>query len=99
MRGIKLLQTLLEKSCPKIHKKRIGCIFDVVESLLGCKKLWISALGRGIKNKTTAKHNIKKVDTLVGNRLLHADRHSNGEISRQGYSSSSKSIRGPFISL
>jgi hypothetical protein len=48
--------------------------FEVVGSLIDCGKLWISALGRGLKNQTTAKHNIKKVDTLVGNRKLHDER-------------------------
>ncbi|MGX8780613.1 IS4 family transposase, partial [Legionella pneumophila] len=63
-----------EKSCPNIHKKRSVCLFEVVGSLIDCGKLWISALGRGLKNHTTAKHNIKKVDTLVGNRKLHDER-------------------------
>ncbi|ADG25732.1 hypothetical protein [Legionella pneumophila] len=50
------------------------CLFEVVSSLIDCGKLWISALGKGLKNHTTAKHNIKKVDTLVGNRKLHDER-------------------------
>lgn len=74
MHAVKLLQTMLEKSCPKIHQKRQDCLFEVVTSLINCGKLWISALGRGIHNKTTAKHNIKKVDTLVGNDRLHQEK-------------------------
>jgi len=71
-----LLQTLTEKSCPSVHKKRSDCLFDVVTALIDSGQLWISALGRTIRNKTTAKHNIKKVDTLVGNEKLHRDRKS-----------------------
>lgn len=74
MHAVKLLQTMTEKSCSEIHKKRVDCLFEVVESLINCGKLWISALGRGIQNQTTAKHNIKKVDTLIGNNRLHEER-------------------------
>lgn len=74
MHAVRLLQTNIEKSCPIIHKKRSQCLFDVVTSLIDSGKLWISALGRGIENQTTSKHNIKKVDTLVGNRNLHDER-------------------------
>ncbi|MDX1857166.1 IS4 family transposase, partial [Legionella pneumophila] len=74
MHAVRLLQTNIEKSCPNIHKKRSVCLFEVVGSLIDCGKLWISALGRSLKNHTTAKHNIKKVDTLVGNRKLHDER-------------------------
>lgn len=74
MHAATLLQTITEKSCPNIHKKRSDCLFHVVKSLIDCGRLWISALGRGIRNQTTAKHNIKKVDTLVGNEKLHRDR-------------------------
>lgn len=76
MHAVRLLQNHIEKSCPNIHKKRSQCLFDIVRSLIDCGKLWISALGRGIENQTTSKHNIKKVDTLVGNRKLHQERDS-----------------------
>jgi hypothetical protein len=74
MHAIQLLQKNTEKSCPEIHIKRSQCLFEVVTSLIDCGKLWISALGRSIKNQTTSKHNIKKVDTLVGNEQLHRER-------------------------
>jgi hypothetical protein len=74
MHVVGLLQRAIEKSFPSIHKKRVECTFDVVSSLIDCGKLWISALGRGIKNKSTSKHNIKKVDTLIGNTKLHKER-------------------------
>lgn len=74
MHAATLLQTITEKSCPSVHKKRSRCLFEVVTSLIDCGQLWISALGRNVSNQTTAKHNIKKVDTLVGNNKLHDDR-------------------------
>lgn len=74
MHALRLLQMNIEKSCPNIHKKRSNCLFEVVNSLIDSGKLWISALGRGLKNQTTAKHNIKKVDTLIGNKKLHQER-------------------------
>jgi hypothetical protein len=74
MHAVRLLQMNIEKSCSIIHKKRSQCLVDVVAALIDSGKLWISALGRGIENQTTSKHNIKKVDTLVGNRHLHDER-------------------------
>jgi len=74
MHAVRLLQTMTEKSCPSVHKKRSNCLFDVVGSLVDGGQLWISALGRNLRNQTTAKHNIKKVDCLVGNEKLHRDR-------------------------
>lgn len=53
MHAVRLLQTKIEKSCPSIHKKRSNCLFEVVHSLIDCGKLWISSLGRGVKNQTT----------------------------------------------
>ena len=76
MHPVKLLQNLFEKASIKSHKKRFNCVFDVVLSLVEGRKLWISDLGRNIKNKTTAKHNIKKVDSLIGNEGLHSERLS-----------------------
>jgi hypothetical protein len=74
MHAVKLLQKNIEKSCSIRHKKRSQCLFDVVLSLINCGKLWISALGRGMANQTTPKHNIKKVDALIGNKKLHKER-------------------------
>ena len=39
MHAVKLLQTMIEKSCPEIHQKRVNCLFEVATSLIDCGKL------------------------------------------------------------
>ena len=75
MHAVKLLQKKIEKSCPNINKQRAQCLFDVVLSLVDWGRLWISALGRSVANQKSPKHNIKKVDCLVGNKKLHKERN------------------------
>ena len=58
----------------KCYKHNIKDAESKIKFLIDCGQLWVSALGRNIRNQTTEKHNIKKVDTLVGNEKLHGDR-------------------------
>ncbi len=74
MHAVTLSQKITRKSFPKVHAKRLKCLFEVVASLTSCGKLWISALGRNVRNASSVKHNIKEVDGLVGNKNLHAER-------------------------
>jgi len=45
-----------------------------VTALMTSRKLSVTGLGRGICNSTKTKHNIKRVDRLVGNPALHQER-------------------------
>lgn len=53
-----------------VHKKRLDSLLTVTQVLIEDGKLSIAHLGNKIINKTTPKHNIKKVDRLIGNHKL-----------------------------
>lgn len=74
MHGIGLLHKWLVNTCPAIHLARIGAVVKVVEGLLGGGKLALTHLGRHLNTHAFAKHNIKCVDRLLGNRHLHHER-------------------------
>lgn len=53
-----------------VHKKRLDSLLTVSQALIEDGKLSIANLGNRIINNTTPKHNIKKVDRLIGNQKL-----------------------------
>nr|WP_237113755.1 hypothetical protein [Pseudoalteromonas rubra] len=44
------------------------------ETLLDCNQLSLTELGRNMKGPVAAKHNIKRMDRLLGNTAMHNDR-------------------------
>lgn len=74
MHSIQLLHKWLKKSCSRMHLMRIGALVKVVEGLLGGGRLALTHLGRNLRSHAFAKHNIKCVDRLLGNRYLHRER-------------------------
>lgn len=68
-----LLQNQIQNSC-EIHATRLEALFTGVQALLNCSKLTVVNLGRGIENKVKVKHNINRMNRLVGNQKLHNDR-------------------------
>ena len=57
-----------------IHKKRISVLSEAVETALVTKNIALTALGRGIKNKSKERSNIRKIDRLFGNMKLLKER-------------------------
>ncbi len=45
-----------------------------LHALLDCKTLTLTELGRNLPTKARTKHNIKRIDRLLGNRHLHKER-------------------------
>ncbi len=74
MHGVGLLHRWLVNTCPEMHLARVGAVVKVVDGLLGGGKLALTHLGRHLKTSAFAKHNIKCVDRLLGNRHLHHER-------------------------
>lgn len=68
-----LLQKQILNSC-EIHATRLKALFTGVQALLNCSKLTVVGLGRGIENNCKVKHNINRMNRLVGNQKLHSDR-------------------------
>ncbi|SUI61332.1 IS4 family transposase [Shewanella baltica] len=67
MRDIDILHDLLKKQCPQIHPKRLNSLMVATESLLDGNQLSLTQLGRNITGNVAPKHNIKRIDRLLGN--------------------------------
>src|SRR5215211_5657846 len=69
-----LLHRWLRRACPAIHAVRATAVVTVVEALVLGAKLALTSLGRNLRSTAYPKHSIKRVDRLLGNRHLHAER-------------------------
>ncbi len=67
-----LLQKLLRKALPDFHLKRLIALVNAADSLIRCKRLNISQLGKHVKGDCTNKNGIRKLDRLIGNKKIHA---------------------------
>ncbi|ALU44945.1 IS4 family transposase [Pseudoalteromonas rubra] len=74
MRDITILHDMLRKNCPQIHARRLDSLMLATETLLDCNQLSLTELGRNMKGPVAAKHNIKRMDRLLGNTAMHNDR-------------------------
>ena len=75
MHASELLHNQILKSCPEIHKVRLDTLMRVVDTVANGASLAITTIGRHLSSNTITKYDIKRVDRLVGNGLLHAERH------------------------
>lgn len=76
MRAATILQRHFEPELASIHLARLRLVFAAVSALLRSGRLSLTSLGRAIATTTSAKHGIKRIDRLLGNELLHAERVS-----------------------
>jgi hypothetical protein len=74
MHALKVLHNKLQKACPFIHKKRLAVLMLATQALLIDQRLSLTQLGRRLISKALVKHNIKRIDRLLGNRHLHQER-------------------------
>lgn len=74
MRELKILHDSLYQFCPELHLKRLNTMTLACRALLNSKALTLTELGRNLPTKSRAKHNIKRMDRLLGNRHLHHER-------------------------
>ncbi|WP_335912385.1 MULTISPECIES: IS4 family transposase [Shewanella] len=74
MRDVHILHDLLKKQCPQIHQKRLNSLMVATEALLDGNQLSLTQLGRNISGAVAPKHNIKRIDRLLGNPHLHSDK-------------------------
>jgi hypothetical protein len=73
MNACRLLFTHLRKICPTIHVTRLRALVTAVEAAIQ-HRLTLTDLGRGLKSFALVKHNIKRMDRLLGNGRLSAER-------------------------
>lgn len=74
MRDCTILHDLLKRHCSSVHKKRLASLMVATQSLLDGQQLSLTELGRNIQGNVAAKHNIKRIDRLLGNASLHRER-------------------------
>lgn len=74
MHATAVLQKLLRRSIPSVHFKRLVAVTAIVGSALCGGRLTLSALGRNLDTPCAVRHRVKRVDRLLGNAQLHAER-------------------------
>lgn len=74
MHAVKLLHKQLQLACPFIHSKHLTALIDASQALSEDQHLSVTGIGRALNNRTTPKHNIKRIDRLVGNAFLQSER-------------------------
>ena len=67
-----LLHKLFASSANFIDKRIHKTLLQSVETLPSSAHLSLTSIGRSLSSKTTVKHNIKRVDRLFGNKMLHS---------------------------
>ncbi|MFQ6024520.1 MAG: IS4 family transposase [Acidiferrobacterales bacterium] len=74
MHAVQLLHKRLQDTCPHIHTRRLTVLITATATLTRHHLLTITELGRALISDALVKHNIKRMDRLVGNALLFAER-------------------------
>lgn len=70
------LHKKLATALPGVHATRMAALFDTVTAVVNGAPLSLSGLGRALSSPAKVKHLIKKVDRLLGNPHLQAERFS-----------------------
>jgi len=73
MHALTILHRILSTSFPEIHSKRLASLLAAVEAVVSGSRLTLSDMGRGLSGSVAVKHNIKRIDRLLGNGLLHTE--------------------------
>lgn len=75
MHTLPVLQKFFRESLPEIHQKRSQALTVAVDAVAHGARVTITGLGRSLTGTSTRiKHRVKRMDRLVGNRLLGAQR-------------------------
>ena len=76
MHAIRWLHNRVAAALPAIHRARLASVFCGVAGLLNGQQLSLTGVGRHLPGKAKEKHKIKRIDRLLGNHRLSAQRHS-----------------------
>ncbi len=74
MQAIRFLHRALAQALPSVHSRRLTTLMSCVSSLLQGRRLTLTGLGRSMPGRAYPKHAIKRVDRLLGNQHLRAER-------------------------
>jgi hypothetical protein len=73
MHALTILHRILSASLPEIHTKRLTSLLAAVKAIVSGSRLTLSDMGRGLSGPVAVKHNIKRIDRLLGNSALHTE--------------------------
>ncbi len=76
MHTLKVLHNKLKQTCPFIHLKRLAVLMLATQALLIGQRLSLTQLSRRLVSTALVKHNIKRIDRLLGNWHLYQERNS-----------------------
>lgn len=74
MHALVIVQQLLRTRCPHIHAARLRVILATVGAAVRGRRLTLTELGRSLPGPARVKHNIKRIDRLLGNPHLVPER-------------------------
>jgi hypothetical protein len=74
MHALVIVQQLLRARCLHLHAVRLTVILAAVAGAVRGRRLTLTELGRSLLGPARVKHNIKRIDRLLGNRHLAAER-------------------------
>lgn len=73
MHVLTILHRILSTNFSEIHAKRLASLLAAVEAVVAGSRLTLSDMGRGLSSPVAVKHNIKRIDRLLGNNSLHIE--------------------------
>lgn len=76
MHGMELLHRLALQWCPDMHSYRRAGVLASVEAVVRGERLTLTGVGRELSGQASEKHKVKRIDRLLGNRHLHAEREA-----------------------
>ena len=76
MHAVRWLHKRVADALPTIHRARLKSVFCGVAGLLSGQQLSLTGVGRHVPGKAKEKHKIKRIDRLLGNHRLGAQRSS-----------------------
>jgi hypothetical protein len=74
MHALSIVQQLIRSCCPDVHASRVTAIIAAVGAAVRSRRLTLTELGRALIGAAYVKHSIKRIDRLLGNRHLAAER-------------------------
>lgn len=70
MHAMTIIQDVLQQRCPHIHRARLNTLLDAVAAALHARSHTLSNLARALDSKSAVRHNVKRMDRLLGNVAL-----------------------------
>lgn len=74
MHALSIVQQLIRSCCPGVHAARLAVVIAAVGAAVRCRRLTLTELGRALIGTAHVKHSIKRMDRLLGNSHLAAER-------------------------